>query len=128
MIDGDWLRLVGSHAQGLKSMRRGRGASEAAAMAASASIASVRRDIAASACGRGDGLSGTARAPPAVLTRPPYGDQQIRSLQKQSHCVFLFSKIYHSELNAEADAVKPGCSISQMLNITFNHLCDGSLR
>lgn len=47
MTDGDLLRLFGSHDQGLKSIRRGRGESAvAAARAASAKRANIERNMA----------------------------------------------------------------------------------
>lgn len=89
MIEGDRFRLVGSHAQGLKSIKRGRGGSAATATAAAASAISARcrRDIAACACDRGDDANGTARAlrrghqPPLTHFIPPYGLRVAMQMQ-----------------------------------------------
>lgn len=83
MMEGDRLRFVGSHAQGLNSISRGRGGSAAAASASRASK-TRRRDIArAAAATDSAGLRAAARAP--VSGEPacdlnPVGSMQISSL------------------------------------------------
>lgn len=104
MIEGDRFRLVGSHAQGLKSMRRGRGGS-AAATATEASARSVRyrRDMARRARARAaaatmqTGLRARCRLrdqPPLTYFIPPYGLRVAMQMQPAA------SDSLHSEITS----------------------------
>lgn len=89
-MDGERFRLVGIHAQGLKSMRRGRGGSAAAAAARAASAISTRcrrvmaQRARAAATTMRTGLrarSGERNQPPLTYFMPPCGSRLAMQMQ-----------------------------------------------
>lgn len=108
-MDGERFRLVGIHAQGLKSMRRGRGGSAAAARAASASSARCRRVMAqrarAAATTMRTGLrarSGERNQPPLTYIMPPCGSRLAMQMQPASlYTNYHFRDHYTVGLNKE---------------------------